>query len=154
MLSSLIFTLTGLLPLFAFSAPTLLSERAGGPIRQPIPADCTITYPRPQNLQSYQPSPDFVSKYAIYKYLVYSSDTTGTETEYQSCLESCYGYGLRGDCLSVFLAENVTTEVYGTNATGTLCQFFSKPLKDGSFVKPEVDGSYVNPKAAVISCPK
>ena len=101
------------------------------------------------------PKTDFVSRYSLYQYLLYPGESNLSEERLVTqCLETCYGYGYKGECVSIFLAENVTALEYGYNVTGTLCQMYKKRLHKHDFIAPAVPGTYQYPKAADIYCPK
>ena len=149
-------TLATFLPLIVFSLPTSIIKRAGAPNPQPIPANCTVTNPHPDNPGlGFQPTTSFVSNHSLYQYVTYPGENNLSEKKLETqCLETCYGYGNKGECISTFLAENVTVLEYGTQVTGTVCQLFSKHLHKEDFMAPKTPGTYQNPKVGDIYCPK
>ena len=152
---------TAVLPLLALTAPTPSApslKRAGGPIAEPIPSNCTISDPWPNDVANpgygFKPTESIITANQVYSFYIPQDDITQSEDDFVGqCLEQCYGFGNKGDCVSVFVAEAIPYTAYGVNNTGVGCLMFGKSLSDEDFVAPAQNGTYTYPKAVNINCP-
>jgi hypothetical protein len=138
----------------ALPSPTL-SNRAGGPAISPIPSSCTVSnpLPTPEADESYIPAPS-TSDVLVYSAYYPSPSTDKTALALQ-CLQQCYGYGKKGDCVASYWAENIPTPpgYYGTpgGSLETGCLFFTRLLTAEDFViAPE--GQATSSSAGNIVC--
>jgi hypothetical protein len=148
------------LAVLAAASPVQLNKRAGGPVGQPIPDDCSITNSLvdASSDSTYRVSADFKNANQVYSfYLPMDSDNGDHDKELQTCLEQCYGYGNDGDCVGVYLAYNVPLPKdypYGTAGSPSYgCQFFGKATEAGDFVKTANNSRYTDGQARNIACP-
>jgi hypothetical protein len=135
-----------LLATAAIASPLILTPRAGAPIPKPIPSNCTIANPvlctsaaycPPVSYSAYRPTnatltPEFAGPFLYGYYLQPDSFqviNSNSSALFQTCLETCYGYGNIGDCKSVYQAYNYPTP-----------PMYARPLKSyrasGSFSSP------------------
>jgi hypothetical protein len=156
LIKMLTFTILASLVTLTLALPSsTLSKRAGGPAISPIPSSCTISHPLPTATadETYIPAPS-TSGVLIYSAYYPSPSTNKTALALQ-CLQQCYGYGYKGDCVASYWAENVPTPsgYYGT-AGGyleTACLYYSRELTETDFVVAP-KGQATTPSAGNISC--
>jgi len=141
-------------PIFlTFASASPLDRRAGAPIPEPISSNCTIADPvlctsiaycDPVSYTPYRPTSATLTPalegpflYGYYlqpdSFQVISGNATSL---FQVCLETCYGYGNTGDCLSAYQAYSYPAPpMYGApggNPT-VACLLFSKLLTTADF---------------------
>lgn len=161
--------------LWAFVSATPLDRRAGAPIPQPIPANCTIVDPvlcisaeycdpissepyRPTNA-TLTPALDGPFLYGYYLQPDSFQVTSGNASSLlETCLETCYGYGYIGSCLGVYQAYNYPAPPMfggpGGNPT-VACLLFNKALTTTDFelVPEDQRGNWTDPASGNIVCP-
>lgn len=146
------FALPAFLALSLASALPALQTRAGGPIPQPIPSNCTLDCVNPVHpTLAFRPSAAFVAAHQIYAYYLPQDTTFEDSVEFEKCLQSCYGFGEKGTCVGSVWAYNVSYVAFGTPNVGTACLFFGKPLAKVD-LQVVADGSYSGAKAVDIKC--
>ncbi|ORY00658.1 hypothetical protein BCR34DRAFT_494420 [Clohesyomyces aquaticus] len=139
----------------ALPTSSKLDARAGGPAIVPIPSSCAVTNPYPtasSSSQTYTPGPSADNARGYYAYYPAFSDIDSMQLQ---CLEQCYGYGNKGDCVSAFWAQNLPVPDGYYGSTGgplmTGCLFFNRTLTPEDFVvAPE--GQATTPYARNIQC--
>ncbi len=139
----------------AAAAVPVLQARAGGPIAQPIPADCDIYTVRPSPMDTaFKPTDDFIASAQIYSYYLPDPAPVNDDDAFQNCLEQCYGYGNPGrDCKSVVWAHQVPGASFGYGSgNGSACLFFHGTVYDFD-LEATTDGTYVEARADNIVCP-
>ncbi|KAF2722472.1 hypothetical protein K431DRAFT_283889 [Polychaeton citri CBS 116435] len=154
------------LPLLVTSSPIINTnnrKRAGGPVTQPIPSNCTVLNPFPGaqcnnatagSTNGWMPSKNFTAAHSLYS--AYYTSTGSVAEQWEFCSQQCYGYGLPGSCKSVVLAYDAPTPpgYYGTEGGDleTGCLMFDTYLDPNSF-EHAPEGQYVNETAGSIYCP-
>jgi hypothetical protein len=154
MYTSAIAALTTLLSLTA-ALPTTdnLSARAGGPSIVPIPSTCSVTCSAPTYpTDAFKPTSAFTTAHGVYSFYLPNDSVTNVSSSYNTCLEQCYGYGNKGDCVSTLWAANVTYQAYGFTNTGYACLMFGAHLTGADLVAV-TDGSYTGARGTNIACP-
>jgi hypothetical protein len=172
------FTGSSLATLFvaiAAAIPAQFDRRAGAPVAEPIPSNCTIANPvlctcneycPPVSYTPYRPTAATLTPansgpflYGYYLDPSSSQVTSGNATSLlQMCLETCYGYGNIGDCVSVYQAYNYPSPpLYGApggNPT-VACLLFDRPLAvtDFEVVPEDQRDEWTDPRSANIVCP-
>lgn len=147
---------TSLLAVLTAASP--VQKRAGGPVGQPIPSECTIANPGTELAAgTHKVAANFKNTNQVYSYyLPMDEQFRSHEEELQNCLEQCYGYGEDGDCVAVYLAYDVPLPEdypYGTPGNPSFgCQFFSTSLAGANFVDA-ASAHYTDGQARNINCP-
>lgn len=153
----------------ATATSTQLARRAGAPIPKPIPPNCTIADPvlctsaqdcPPVSYTQYRPTPStLASPPFLYGYYLNQPATGSASSLFQTCLETCYGYGNTGDCLAVYQAYNYPSPPMFGGPGGDLtvaCLLFDRWLGEGDFeVVPEGErANWTEPVSGNIVCPE
>ena len=151
MLSTSITALTALFSLT--SALPTLSPRAGGPIAEPIPSTCSVTCAAPTYpTDGFKASDAFTSAHSVFNDYIPTDSVYNVSMSYNMCLEQCYGFGNKGECVSTLFASNVTYTAYGVTTQGYACLMFGAPLT-GADLETTTDGSYAGARGTNIGCP-
>jgi len=160
---------------FTLASASPLDRRAGAPIPKPLPSNCTIANPvlctsaaycdsvsftpyRPTNA-TLTPALDGPFLYGYYLQPDSFQVTSGNATSlFQTCLETCYGYGNTGDCLSVYQAYNYPAPpLYGGPGGDptVACLLFNRSLNTADFeiVPEEQRNEWTDPRSGNIVCP-
>jgi hypothetical protein len=157
------------------ATPVQLDRRAGAPIAEPIPSDCTIANPvlctssefcPPVSYQPYRPTVATLvaatSGPLLYGYYLDPSSfqvTSGNATSLlQMCLETCYGYGNTGNCVGVYQAYSYPSPpMFGAPGgnPAVACLLFDRPLRVTDFeVVPKGErDKWTDPRSTNIVCP-
>ncbi|OCK86033.1 hypothetical protein K432DRAFT_377134 [Lepidopterella palustris CBS 459.81] len=151
LLASLLITLTSAVP-----TRLNLNRRAGGPAAVPIPANCTVKNPLPTSTSpstvAYAPAPSTTSAY-VYSAYYYPFSTNQTAL-FTQCLEQCYGYGNKGECVAAYLASNVPAPPLFGSPGGqleTACLMYNRTLTPADFVVAS-PGTYTDARCGNIVC--
>jgi hypothetical protein len=152
-----------------------LSPRAGAPIPKPIPSNCTIANPvlctsaafcPPVSYTPFRPTnstlaPALAGPFVYGYYLQPDSFQVVSQSPsalFQTCLETCYGYGNTGDCKSVYQAYGYPTPpMYGEPGgdPSVACLLFNRFLHISDFevVLAGERGNLTAPRSGDIQCP-
>jgi hypothetical protein len=167
--------LATILATLAIASPVQLAPRAGAPIAKSIPSTCAIANPvlctssascPPVSYEPYRPTAATLTAATsgplLYGYYLDPSSfqvTSGNASSLlQMCLETCYGYGNLGDCVSVYQAYNYPSPPMfgapGGNPT-VACLLFDRPLSVADFeIVPEGERDrWTDSRSANILCP-
>jgi hypothetical protein len=163
----LYFTLS-LLCLASSATAGPILKRAGGPSVTPIPANCTNSNPLlctsaescpPQSGSPVRPTAaSLQDPPEIYSYYL-ELDQPGTSDELLlQCLEQCYGFGNKGECLSVYHAYNYPAPPLFGAPGGWLsiaCIMFGEKVTTDNFEVVPVDqqSNYTQVAVQTINCP-
>ncbi|KAK4544136.1 hypothetical protein LTR36_004634 [Oleoguttula mirabilis] len=149
--------LASVLPLLAAASP--IQPRAGGPIAEPIPSNCTLINPLPHascgnaTTSGYMPTSNFTATNLVYS--AYFEGFLSQPAQATECMQQCYGFGDKGDCKSALLGYRIPTPkgYYGTvgGDLETACLLYGAYLNPNVFV-PAPSGQYVNATAQNIYC--
>jgi hypothetical protein len=142
------------LSLFPFALPHLAQavERAGAPLPSPIPSNCTFNnHTLPDT--NFRVSPAFQDSFGLYAYYLQPYQAAQpSDALIDRCLQTCYGYGNVGDCVSIYFAYHVPYTLYNVTAVGTGCLMYSRHIRDRDLVAVDGDTDYVDAKAVNIDC--
>ncbi|KAK5119630.1 hypothetical protein LTR85_007459 [Meristemomyces frigidus] len=147
-----------LLPALAACSP--IRSRAGGPIAEPIPSNCTLINPLPHascgntTTSGYMPRSNFTAANLVYS--AYFEGFLSQSAQATECMQQCYGYGEPGDCKSALVGYSIPTPkgYYGTagGVLETACLLYGAYMDPTVFVAAP-SGQYVNLTAVNIYCP-
>lgn len=139
-----------------------LNKRAGAPIPLPIPSNCTIMDSNDCSGNTCAPSKHFrantatIQESQLYAYYLPMDDPQVTQKSpnqlYQDCLETCYGYGLSGDCKSVWTSTFVPT-IQTVPQEAYACELYSVYLGPANFQIVNSTDYYIDSRVGNIYCP-